>query len=451
MHSLFNLRHILLMTTAGAVLLSAADAALAGGFAIREQSASSQGASFAGNAAGGDLSSMFWNPAAVVVRPGLNNESHYSYIMGSSDWTAQPGTAAPLLALGTQSGDIGQNALVGSDYFNYQLSPKLFLGVSLNAPFGLSTKAEGLWAGSPQATTSKLTSYNLTPTVGYVVAPGLSIGVGLQIEDMHAILKSSPFVLTKLGAAAFTNPVVNDASDIGIGFTAGVLWQPHAATTIGVGFRSSVSHSLEGTAFIDGTTPPGGPLAGSSAAIRADLDTPEVVTLSLRQKLSPQFTGLLTGEWTNWSRLNSLNIVCRTVGTNALNPGCPAVGSSLQNLALNWHDGWFIAGGLEYQHAPNLILRTGIAWEQSPIQNPTERLLSLPDSDRFWVSVGATYKYNEANSFDFAYSHVFFDDASIDRSFQGLRLLANSSADADIVSVSWKSKLDLSAIAAPLK
>ncbi|HWL74252.1 MAG TPA: outer membrane protein transport protein, partial [Burkholderiaceae bacterium] len=39
----------------------------AGGFAIREQSACGQGASFAGVAAGGcDISSMFWNPATMT-------------------------------------------------------------------------------------------------------------------------------------------------------------------------------------------------------------------------------------------------------------------------------------------------------------------------------------------------------------------------------------------------
>jgi len=38
----------------------------AGAFALREQSAYGQGSSFAGIAAGGALSSMYWNPAAIT-------------------------------------------------------------------------------------------------------------------------------------------------------------------------------------------------------------------------------------------------------------------------------------------------------------------------------------------------------------------------------------------------
>ena len=48
------------------VLLVATAGANAGGFAIREQSAYGQGSSFAGVAAGGALSSMFWNPATMT-------------------------------------------------------------------------------------------------------------------------------------------------------------------------------------------------------------------------------------------------------------------------------------------------------------------------------------------------------------------------------------------------
>ncbi|MFP4539160.1 MAG: aromatic hydrocarbon degradation protein, partial [Dichotomicrobium sp.] len=45
--------------------------AFAGGFAVREQSAYYQGMSFAGAAAGDDLSSMFWNSAAAAAAPGI--------------------------------------------------------------------------------------------------------------------------------------------------------------------------------------------------------------------------------------------------------------------------------------------------------------------------------------------------------------------------------------------
>lgn len=57
--SISAVKAALLATTALASCTIALDTAGAGGFAIREQSAQFQGSSFAGNAAGGGLSSMF--------------------------------------------------------------------------------------------------------------------------------------------------------------------------------------------------------------------------------------------------------------------------------------------------------------------------------------------------------------------------------------------------------
>ena len=58
--------HIKQISLASALLMAVtAGDASAGGFAVREQSSSFLGTSFAGNAAGGDMSSMYWNSAAL--------------------------------------------------------------------------------------------------------------------------------------------------------------------------------------------------------------------------------------------------------------------------------------------------------------------------------------------------------------------------------------------------
>ncbi len=83
----------LLASVACTAVLATATGASAGGFALREQSAEFQGMSFAGSAAGGSLSSMFWNSAAVALAPaGIYSESHYSAILANSEITAEPGS-----------------------------------------------------------------------------------------------------------------------------------------------------------------------------------------------------------------------------------------------------------------------------------------------------------------------------------------------------------------------
>ena len=64
--SRFN-RSLALAAVSFAALVTAQGAAQAGGFALREQSTTAQGYSFAGAASGsGGLSSMFWNPATIT-------------------------------------------------------------------------------------------------------------------------------------------------------------------------------------------------------------------------------------------------------------------------------------------------------------------------------------------------------------------------------------------------
>jgi long-chain fatty acid transport protein len=57
-----------------------------------------------------------------------------------------------------------------------------------------------------------------------------------------------------------------------------------------------------------------------------------------------------------------------------------------------------------------VVLRAGIAYETSPITDRVRDIL-VPDSDRVFVSAGASYKYSEQIIVDFGYSHIFFEDA----------------------------------------
>jgi long-chain fatty acid transport protein len=51
-----------------------------------------------------------------------------------------------------------------------------------------------------------------------------------------------------------------------------------------------------------------------------------------------------------------------------------------------------------------------VGYETSPIQDST-RDIQIPDSNRIFLSAGASYKYSEQISVDFGYSHLFFQDA----------------------------------------
>ncbi|MGB9163665.1 MAG: outer membrane protein transport protein [Rhodomicrobium sp.] len=356
--------------------LGAADQANAGGFAVREQSSYFQGSGFAGTAAGGDISSMFWNSAAITTVPGFNAEASGTIIFPTSDVAATGGILA--LADPYRTTNIGVDTFVPAMYGTYQINDRLYAGIAVNSPFGFATKPDNsLWAGAPIALTSLVRTLDFNPTLAYKITPELSIGVGAQAEYIRVRLNSLSQSL--------------DADSWGAGATAGILWQPSPATSIGLGYRSAITQDLSGLV----TQPPVGFEAKGSVTL------PNEVTLSARQALTDRLTLLGTVEWQNQSSVGNIPITSSFIG-------CP--GGVCETLNFNYHDQWYFALGAEYAYSPSLTVRTGVNYEISPVDNGN-RTVVLPDSNRLGVSVGGSYRYSDRVTFDLAYTHLFFDSA----------------------------------------
>src|SRR5947209_10932923 len=97
-------RSLALAAVSLGALAAATTGATAGAFALREQSATAQGLSFAGAASGsGGLSSMFWNPATITMAPGWQSEWHASLILPYADIVPDAATQAQIAALGART------------------------------------------------------------------------------------------------------------------------------------------------------------------------------------------------------------------------------------------------------------------------------------------------------------------------------------------------------------
>lgn len=418
-------RALFLGSVAAAALIASASGASAGGFEVREQSAFFQGTSFAGAAAGGSsLSSIFWNPAASsFVGHGITTDSSYSLILPETNVEGDVITDAAGVVSGDYTVDIGRDAIVPASYAAYRINDKLVFAVGMNSQYGLTTKPDNVnWAGAHLAQTSKIFSINLNPSLSYQVNPWLSIGVGLQVQY---------FELKTLRTSGYNG---NDADDIGVGGTAGINITPFRGTSIGLGYRSRIQHDIKGDFDVVGGT--NGVV--STGDLSASLDTPDKVTLSIRQDLSPRARLFGTVEWTNWSLIDDVPVQIPYGDNFDFLQGQGAARTAA--LDANWEDGWFYSIGGEYDFSPKLTLRAGVAYEESPIQDDTSRLVQLPDNDRIWASVGATYNWSETTKINLAYSHVWVDDGDIEReSLVGLvgGTFSGSAEDngADIVSV----------------
>jgi len=365
--------------------------ASAGGFALREQSAYGQGMSFAGVAAGGSLSSMFWNPATLSAVMGFQSESVLSYIAPNSDVTITSVAGAPT---NLPQGDVGENAFVPASYYGYRLNDKIVLGLGINAPFGLATKYPlnsalrgNLVPGVSIAGTTEVFTMTANPVVAYQFNDYITIAAG-------ALVQYAKVRLTSQTLAPPTNPpygisTLDNADDFGFGITAGIQIKPMEGTEIGLGYRSRINHELEG--------PLNTQTSGSFQVTGDGFDLPDTVTLGVRQRITDAFRLAAGVEWANWSRLKAVTLSGATAPVT---------------LTYAYNDSWFFSLGGEYDFNEALTVRAGIGRELSPLDD-ANRSFRLPDNDRWWLSAGASYKASERFSFDLGYSYIFADDTDL--------------------------------------
>jgi long-chain fatty acid transport protein len=325
------------------------------------------------------------------------------------------------LTTGPAETQMGRDALVGASFVTWRVDSKTVVGVSLTAPFGLGTKAENTdWVGSFEGVTTSLFNLNAAPIISYEVAPGLNVAAGLQIDyfDLQRQTAASPF-----GAANLR------ADDTSVGAVAGIDYAPTPDTSIGLGYRSAVHHTLNGHITLYGV---------DEAPIKATIILPEMVSLGVRHAVSPTTRLLAEAEWVHWSRLGVIPVELQ--GPFLTLPA----GATAANLDFRWRDGWLFALGGEYDWSRALTLRTGVNYEISPVDGPTTRLVQDPDSNRIWASIGASYKWSADTRFDFSYSHVFYEDnAPFDRVGASTlvptpHLLATADGGMDVISLGYK-------------
>jgi long-chain fatty acid transport protein len=422
-----SLRIYALAAVSTAALLSAGDAA-GSGFALREQSGSMLGQAFAGqNAYAMDPSIIFYNPAGMSALEGTQFSAVASFIFPVNEFDNDGSTTvlgpAPLGM--NEGGDAGENALVPAAYAMTSFGD-FRIGVGVNAPFGLTTEYDDNWIGRSAARTSSLKTMNVNPVVSYQATPWLSIGAGAQIQKVDARLTNA-----LLFAPLLTGEVELQADDVGYGFTAGALITPRAGTMIGIGFRSSVKHTLEGEADF---TLPAVIDAPRSRDASADLETPESIGLSAYHQLNDRLALVGTVEWTNWSRFDELRVEFQS-----------GPGAAESVTEENWDDTLFVALGANYQLTDNLLVRGGVAYDQTPVQDEF-RTARLPDEDRFWVALGGTYALTEMISIDVGFTHIFIQDAEIDET-----LTAPNGAPIGTLSGDYENSVDIFAVQANIR
>jgi long-chain fatty acid transport protein len=387
------------------VLLAAlAPSAWASGFALQNQNGSGNGNAFAGAAAAADdAGTIFFNPAGMTLLGEGHNVSLAGTIIDRSikftnNGSVSNSAGAPLVTT-ANGGEAGGTALVPAGYWAYALSNQLWLGVGISPTFGNKTEYDFDFVGRNAGYYADMQQININPSLAYKVNEALSLGFGINIaHNMTHFKQGYPFTV---GPIASANNYVDIKGDAwGYGYNLGVMYSVTPATRLALTYRSQIEFDLEGK--YDVATPVVA-AAFVDQDIKATLKTPDSISLALSQKLSDQLELLADATFTGWGVVDS--IVVKNKSTNA----------TVATLSYNFKDTWRYGVGANYKLNDQWKLRAGLAYDQTPVKSDADRTMTLPDSDRTWLSFGARYALSKASSIDMGYTHLFFKDASTNR------------------------------------
>lgn len=442
-----KLRHVLLAAMACACLLPRQHAHAAG-YALKEQSAEAQGASYAGAAArADDPSTLFYNPAGMTHLNGYQVSVSMSGIWPNG--TLASGTATTAAYYGPLAGKpyqgvTGTNSGVAvglpSFYATAQLGEDWHIGLAVTSPYGLSTKYPTDSIARYYALTSELRTVNVAPSVSWRASPQWSFGAALNIETASAHLSQAidfgglGFAASK-GLLARAGYVPGAKDGIGTvtgnynteaGFQLGALFEPAEGSRIGLAYRSAIIHTLSGSVTYLAVPTALGPVFQNAPAT-AKLPAPQTLSLSYAQDWD-KWTFLGDVTFTGWSVFKSLKVY----SGNQLVTQTPE----------NFTNTVAVSLGADYRLNDQVTLRGGVMYDQTPVQD-AYRTPRIADADRYWLSIGATWRPIPKLALSAAYSHLFANGPSVNLydlgpnspNFGKGNLSANYNVSIDIVSV----------------
>ncbi len=388
------MKKLMTLTALGAII--AATNANAAGFHLREQSAAALGNAFAGATAGAENNSYaYFNVAGLTKQKGTQVNVGGTYIIPRAE-AHDIYAVDPSGNKGERNQDVNNivhAAIAPSATISHQLNDDVYLGLSMNVPFGMITKYDGAWVGSDHGVTSKVISVTTTPMVAYKATDKLSIGAGLPIQYIKARLSNT--VATMDGSATMEGDAVD------VGYQLGAIYEFNENTRIGVGYRSEINHKLKGdiSSNLSGVAP------FLDQDISARLDTPAMFSVGAYHRLNDKWEVMAEYQRVYWNSFDSLDIYGKDM---------PGMGGSylLSSTRENWRDTNFYAIGASYQMDNQWKLRLGFAYDESAVK-AADRTPRIPDSDRYWYSIGLSYAYSEKLTFDAAFTYIKAKDAVV--------------------------------------
>ena len=397
---------VLTLTAAGLGSLLVSNA-MAAGFMVRENSATSLAMVSAGSGSRAEsASTVFGNPAGMTRLGGTHIETGVAAVFPSIKFDGSASVMG-MPVPGTDGGNGGMDAAIPHFYAATSLTPDVMVGLAITAPFGMTMHYDDTWSGRYVGIKTSALTLDINPNVAFRITDQLSFGAGVSLRYFRLDVSAAfpQFLIFGPSAPDGLYNFKGDSWDFG--FNLGALFEVTPATRLGITYRSQIEHSLEGT--LDFEVDPLLGLASGSAT--GDATLPATATVSLTHEVMPNFSVSADVEWAEWGSFDTIVVQ----GQNGPFP-----------LQPRYEDSWMVSVGGQYRMQNGWTLRAGIGWDGTPVTD-AYRMVGVPDTDRYMVGVGAGFALSEALSLDLGYAHYFSaEHASMNRSANAIDPIANA-------------------------
>ncbi|ALO33755.1 long-chain fatty acid transporter [Colwellia sp. MT41] len=354
-------------------------------FQLAEHSAAGLGRAFAGEAAiADDASVVARNPALMAQFDKMEFSVTGTYVMPDVSLTgigAPDGTHPAAL----NNNSIAPSAFIPAVYLVVPLNDKFALGFATFSNFGLATEFDDDYAAGQLAGETSITTVNFNTSLSYKVNDNFVIAGGVNVIYGEASLIRNAG--ENLGIPAHTEVANLAGDDISYGWNMGLSYDFNENHRLGFSYRSEVKLELEGN-YSDDVI-----LGGAVVPGAMDITLPAIMEISGLHQVSDTVAVHYSAMWTGWSSFDEL--AGYVAGQDE------AVFAKEENFSNSMR----YALGATYQLSSNLKLRTGIAYDQSPA-DADHLSISIPDTNRIWLSAGLNYTFTNKSSLDFGVSIV---------------------------------------------
>ncbi len=395
----------LLSIAVGGALMVASTSSMAAGFQLAEYSATGLGRAYAGEAAMADNASAQWrNPAMLMYLEGTQISTGAIYVDPNIDIDGtSAGGAVP-----ANASDFAHDAVIPNFYVSHKYSDKFAIGFALGTNYGMETDLGTDFAGANHGNEASVTTIEANLNAAYQVTDAISIGGGVRYIDAEGSIGA---VTPPQTQTPTTTLKYMEGDDTAWGWQVGTAWQINENNRIGFAYKSEVDLTLEGQASgaaFDAVSGALGMAPKSQYAGSMELALPATAELASFHQLNDKLALHASINWTNWSSFEKLVADIPEFG--------PAREQHIKDE--NWEDNFRYAIGATYQATPKLVLRTGIAYDESAVSEDN-RTATIPETDRTWLSVGAGYQATKQLSLDAGFTYIIAKDAKMYESDPG--------------------------------